>query len=262
MKQTYRVMVVDDEPIVRNAVASQVPWEEYGVEVITAANGIEALDNLEKKIVNLMLVDIRMPVMDGITLIKHVKSQWSEIECIILSGYAEFDYAQQAMRLGARDYLLKPLNEATLLRTVLEYMNVWEKKELLRKNPECMSVDSEALNKSLSVEYSRTVTKILQIVGEEIANEDLSLKWISAKKMFLNENYLSKLFQKEVHQRFSAYLMEHRMLLAMKLMRDENDMLILDIARKTGFGDNSQYFSSAFKKYTGYTPSEYKKMIH
>lgn len=49
MKQTYRVMVVDDEPIVRNAVASQVPWEEHGVEVITAANGIEALDNLEKK---------------------------------------------------------------------------------------------------------------------------------------------------------------------------------------------------------------------
>lgn len=258
MKQMYRVMVVDDEPIVRSAIAKQIPWAAHEIELVTASNAIEALELLKEQPVDLMLVDICMPVMDGIALMKQVKENWSEIEFIILSGYAEFDYAQRAMRLGAKDYLLKPLDDVTLLRTVLDSMAVWKRQELAKTCPETSKMTATPRTFG---GYSRTVTKILQIVEEETANEELSLKWISAKKMFLNENYLSKLFQKEVHQRFSAYLMERRMLLAMKLLNEDQDMLILDVARKTGFGENSQYFSSAFKKYTGYTPSEYKKLV-
>ena len=264
MRQKYRVMVVDDEPIVRRAVAGQIPWAKHGIEVVTAANAMEALEQLKEQPVNLMLVDIRMPVMDGIALLKRVRESWSGIDFIILSGYAEFEYAQQAMRLGAKDYLLKPLDEASLLRAVLDCMASWEKQEFARnysENQETKAAMPLPAQNHPGDGYSRTVTKILRIVEEETANEELSLKWISAKKMYLNENYLSKLFQKEVHQRFSAYLMERRMLLAMQLLREDQDALILDVARKTGFGDNSQYFSSAFKKYTGYTPSEYKKMI-
>lgn len=264
MRQKYRVMIVDDEPIVRSAVAGQIPWEAHGIEITTAANAMEALELLKEQPVNLMFVDIRMPVMDGIALLKRVRENWSGIDFIILSGYAEFEYAQQAMRLGAKDYLLKPLDETTLLRTALNCMAAWEKQELSRNYPECSPAGGRmpaAEQSTLKGGYSRTVTKILQIVEEETANEELSLKWISARKMFLNENYLSKLFQKEVHQRFSAYLLERRMMLAMKLMNEDRDVLILDVARKTGFGDNSQYFSSTFKKYTGYTPSEYKKMM-
>ena len=96
---------------------------------------------------------------------------------------------------------------------------------------------------------------------EEISNEELSLKWISAQKLFLNENYLSKVFQKEVGQKFSAYLLDRRMMLAMEMLARDGDALILDVARAAGFGENSQYFSSSFKKYTGYTPTEYKKYI-
>lgn len=169
MKQIYKVMVVDDEPIVRNAVATQIPWEEHGITVVTAANAMEALEYLKEESVNLMLVDIRMPVMDGIALLKRVREGWNEIEFIILSGYAEFEYAQQAMRLGARDYLLKPLDEATLLRTVLGYMAAWEKKEFAKKYPESRLVEggrSVTMQNPLNGGYSRTVTKILQIVGE------------------------------------------------------------------------------------------------
>ena len=79
--------------------------------------------------------------------------------------------------------------------------------------------------------------------------------------MYLNENYLSKLFQKEMHQRFSAYLLERRMLLAMRLMLHDPDVLIQTVARETGFGSNAQYFSIAFKKYTGYTPTDYRRML-
>lgn len=109
--------------------------------------------------------------------------------------------------------------------------------------------------------YSQTIQKILRTVQEEISNEELSLKWISANKLFLNENYLSKVFQKEVGQKFSAYLLERRMMLAMEMLAKDSDTLISEVAREAGFGDNSQYFSSTFKKYTGYTPTEFKKYI-
>lgn len=263
MKRIYRIMVVDDEPIVREAVASQIPWEKFEISVVkTAANAIEALEYLEEHEVDLMLVDIKMPVIDGIELLKRVHEQKRDIDFIILSGYADFQYAQQAMRQGAKDYLLKPLDEASLLNAVTSCMESRRKQEFMKEIHENPATSPVKPVKPPAAGYSRTVTRILKIVEEEISNEELSLKWISSQRMFLNENYLSKLFQKEVKQRFSAYLLERRMLLAMQLLSHNGDALILDVARKTGFGDNSQYFSSTFKKYTGYTPSEYKKNMH
>lgn len=261
MKRMYNVMVVDDEPIVREAVVSQVPWEKHGITAAAASNAIEALEYLKGHEVDLMLVDIKMPVIDGIELLKRVQEQHLDVDFIILSGYADFCYAQQAMRQGARDYLLKPLDEATLLRAVLDCREAREKRDFMRNMRDNPSIRSKEPAPAAAAGYSRTVTRILKIVEEEIANEELSLKWISSQKMFLNENYLSKLFQKEVKQRFSSYLLDRRMMLAMQLLGGDRDVLILDVARETGFGENAQYFSSTFKRYTGYTPSEYRKMI-
>lgn len=253
-------MLVDDEHIVREAVASQIPWEKFQISVVkTAANAIEALEYLEDHEVDLMLVDIKMPVIDGIELLRRVQEQKRDIDFIILSGYADFEYAQQAMRQGAKDYLLKPLDEASLLNAVMRCMESRNKREFIRDIHENPATSPVPPGLPAVSGYSRTVTKILKIVEEEIANEELSLKWISSQRMFLNENYLSKLFQKEVKQRFSAYLLERRMLLAMQLLSKNADAMISDVARETGFGENPQYFSSTFKKYTGYTPSEYKR---
>ena len=116
MSDVYKIMIVDDERIVRESIASQIAWETYGILVEkVAANAVEALEYLEKHTVDLMLVDIRMPVMDGIELLGRVRAAGRETACIILSGYADFSYAQEAMRFGARDYLLKPLEEAALV---------------------------------------------------------------------------------------------------------------------------------------------------
>ena len=121
MDKDYRIMIVDDERIVRDAIASPGIWKEYPVSVVKAAsNAIEALEYMEEHEVDLVLTDIKMPVMDGIQLIRRVKTRRPETEFIILSGYAEFSYAQEALRYGARDYLLKPLDEETLVSIVLK----------------------------------------------------------------------------------------------------------------------------------------------
>ncbi len=262
MGNVYRMMVVDDERIVREAIASHIRWEDHGITVVkTAANAVEALEYFQENPVDLILTDIKMPVMDGIALLKRVKALREDVDFIILSGYADFAYAQEAIRYGAKDYLLKPLDEAALVNVVLKCKNDREGRQFLSSLWQNPALSRILPKKEQGSRYSQTIQKILQVVQEEISNEELSLKWISAQKLFLNENYLSKVFQKEVGQKFSAYLLDRRMMLAMEMLARDGDALILDVARAAGFGENSQYFSSSFKKYTGYTPTEYKKYI-
>ncbi|WP_158584614.1 response regulator [Lachnotalea sp. AF33-28] len=262
MKNNYRIMVVDDEHIVREAISSSIPWEKYQVEVVyAAANAVDALEYLKDHEVDMMLVDIRMPVMDGLELLKQLRGRRADIDFVILSGHADFHYAQQAIHYGAREYLLKPLDAASLLNVVTKCRDERQQKQLMDMMRENPAMNRILANVSDPGNYPQTVGRIIKIVDEEIANEELSLKWISAKKLFLNENYLSRVFQKETGQRFSSYLAERRMLLAMQKLAYSPEEMILDVARATGFGDNSQYFSSTFKKFTGYTPSEYRRYM-
>ena len=163
--------------------------------------------------------------------------------------------------MDVRDYILKPVDETSLLSAIKAARDAWDQKRFTQ-SVQRIGLDVPLPESTALQAHSPTVSRLLNLVEEEIANEDLSLKWISAEKMFLNENYLSKLFQKELKQRFSAYLLERRMLLAMRLMLRDPDILIQTVARETGFGSNSQYFSSTFKKYTGYTPTEYRRRLH
>ncbi|MCR4902184.1 MAG: response regulator [Butyrivibrio sp.] len=257
MDNLYKIMIVDDERIVRDAIASSVEWENHGIEfVFSAANALEALDYIENNDVDLMLVDIRMPVIDGIELIKRVREKNKKIDCIILSGHAEFEYAQQAVHYGAKDYLLKPIEEETLLQAI----NTCKEKALRNKQLNMASKFASMEIDEYS-KYSKTVAEILQIVDEEISNVGLTLKSIASERLFLNENYLSKLFQKETGTKFSTYLQNQRMTLAMKMLIDKSDPSIQEVAASCGYGDNSQYFAICFKKHCGMTPSEYKRTI-
>jgi len=257
MSDTYKIMIVDDERIVRDAIASSIEWEKYGIEVVfSAANALEALDYVDSNEVNLMLIDIRMPVIDGIELLKRVHDKHKNIDCIILTGHAEFEYAQQAVHYGAKDYLLKPIDEETLLQAINTCKEKSLNKQQLDKATSFSPIVLDDPNN-----YSKTVSEIIAIVDEEIANDALTLKWIAAEKLFLNENYLSKLFQKETGTRFSTFLQDKRMTLAMKLLADVSEPTVQEVALSCGYGDNPQYFAICFKKYCGFTPTEYKKVI-
>ncbi len=249
----YRMMVVDDEEIVRTAIKNSIPWEQYQVEIVfCAANAPEALAWLEHGQADLVLTDIRMPVIDGLKLVEILSEKVPQMEYIIISSYADFEYARKAMRFGARDYLLKPVDTDTLISAVCKARDEWEV---------LSSTAGRAEPGLVQRRYSPTVTRLVRLIDEEISNEELSLKWISHKKMYLNENYLGKLFQKETGKRFTAYMYEQRMLLAARMIKNDPEILVQEVAQHTGYGDNAQYFSIAFKKYTGYSPSEYRKKL-
>jgi two-component system response regulator YesN len=110
---------------------------------------------------------------------------------------------------------------------------------------------------TFTCQKNRLVQLIVQKVSENIDNEELSLKWLSSHMVFANVDYLSKIFKKEMGINFSQYVIRERMEMAKNLLYTDNK--IYTVARKVGFGDNSQYFSQVFKSYTGLSPSYYRR---
>ncbi|MCL6459172.1 MAG: response regulator [Gorillibacterium sp.] len=111
----YKVLIVDDEPAIRNGLRTLVNWSAYGFEVAgVAANGREALTQYQETSPQLMVVDIRMPGMDGLELIEEIRKTDRSCHFIILSGYADFSYAKQAIGWSVNAYILKPVDEEEL----------------------------------------------------------------------------------------------------------------------------------------------------
>lgn len=116
----YRVMLVDDEEDVRQAIARKIDWEEIGFEVVASAeNGQEALELQARVHPDVVMTDIKMPFMDGLTLTRKLKENRKNTKVIIFSGFDEFEYAKEAIKLEAEEYLLKPLNASELKNVFL-----------------------------------------------------------------------------------------------------------------------------------------------
>jgi two-component system response regulator YesN len=116
----YKVFLVDDEPFIIDGLKQIINWGEYGMEICgTAPNGLEALHTLETAPINILITDIRMPKMNGLELIRHLKNLETPTRFIILSGYDDFDYLKESIQLGIENYLLKPVNQEELLSTLV-----------------------------------------------------------------------------------------------------------------------------------------------
>jgi two-component system response regulator YesN len=108
------------------------------------------------------------------------------------------------------------------------------------------------------VKHSSVIRKVIDLIAEQLGNSELSLNWL-ASEMYMNADYLGKLFKRETGENFSNYVMKTRIQRATEMIAQEVDIKIFELAERLGFGDNPQYFSQVFKKYKGSTPSEYMK---
>jgi two-component system, response regulator YesN len=147
------VLIVDDEKIVRKGLASFMPWQEYGMRVVGEANnGENALKFMETNKVDLLLTDLSMPVMSGIELMKEVKVRFPHIQIVVLTLHQDFEYIQEALRLGAIDYIAKTQLEKEQFEDVLNRIaTLMKQKDLVR---ESHSTDELEELKELYVLYS------------------------------------------------------------------------------------------------------------
>ena len=387
----YKLLIVDDESSIRNGIRLNCDWQKYQIDVIeVAVNGLDAWEKVQRNPPDFIITDIKMPVMDGLDLIKKVSEEYPDILCAVLSGYDEFDFVREAMQYHTQDYLLKPcsveaINELTeklierkkALDLQKQYISEIEKKYLHMKNiltehklPHTSSravndialsgmpdveffISSEIFNLDLfclciqrnhvadahdmlsrlhdhlsqsqydgkkvraylthiyialiqsadtftarkAINYLDEITqintlsslkeiialiehtaeniaasfeirlqkkqnelvkKIFSCIDDYLSDERLSLNFIANKILFVNADYLGKLFHAECGERFSSYVTRKRIEDAKKLIEENHEITIGEVALQTGFGYNSQYFSKVFKKNTGYTPTEYR----
>ena len=125
-----RLMIVDDEQIIREALSSMIDYTSLGYEVIaTAKNGMEAYDRIRDDYPDVVITDIKMPFMDGLELSDILKKKMPKIQIIILSGYGEFDYAKEAIKIGVTDYLTKPVTGEQLLEALNKVKQKLDKKK-------------------------------------------------------------------------------------------------------------------------------------
>ncbi len=114
----YKLLLVDDEKPIREKLINNTDWEANGYHVFSAADGEEALAVIKKEGINILVTDIQMPKLNGMNLIEKSKNINEQLKVIVISGYAEFEYAQKSIRFGVNDYLLKPFRSKKLLEVV------------------------------------------------------------------------------------------------------------------------------------------------
>ncbi len=129
-----KVMIVEDEELILQGIRNILDWEALGLEVVHMAHdGTEALQMWEEEPVHIVVTDISMPEMDGLTLLRKIREKEEQVRFIILTGYDEFDYAREAIRLEVENYILKPINEEELerqLRETVRKLEEMDKKKL------------------------------------------------------------------------------------------------------------------------------------
>ena len=180
----YRVLLVEDEEIIRKGIRYSVPWEEYGCSVVAEAeNGAVGEEKIAELRPDIVITDITMPVKSGLEMIADTREEYKYI-AIILTGYSEFEYAQQAIRNGVSDYVLKPLDMDEMGAALEKAVRLAGDSQYLQKRED----EAEAVR-------SRTA---LPPLSEEKVTDPLVLRIVA----YLKENYQSKITLADLQEQF------------------------------------------------------------
>ena len=237
----YSVYIADDEMWVIVGLKKRIEKTGLPFQVIGEANnGVMALEEIEKKKPDILFTDIRMPGYSGLELLELLRKKELQTKVILISGYAEFEYAQSAIRNGAY-YLLKPIDQEKL-QIVLE--------RILGDGAGILENEQELVAPS-------TIRKIMDEIKEHYT-ENITLTGL-AEKYAISVSYLSELLKEHLQLSFSEYISSKRIQKAKELLADES-LSIEQIAEQTGYNDYF-YFTKVFKKNTGISPSKYRKNL-
>lgn len=243
------VYLVDDEKWALYDVVHTCPFEKYGFELVgQSTNAVRALDEILEHKPDVVFADIRMPSVSGIDLIHLIKQKNPQTVFVILSGYAEFDYAARALRMGVFDYCLKPLSDEdadSLLQRLSAHL------ETRRAARPFSETESSAREHPGGSEQFRA---LLQYVDAHI-NEPLVLGEL-AQRFYINVSYCGELFKTVTGETFTQYVRRRRMQQACELLR-RTALPMSQIAARVGYAD-LPYFSRLFTAAMGISPSRYR----
>ena len=258
----YKVAIIDDEPLIVEGLSKTMAWDKWNCQVAGCAyDGREGMELIRDKRPDIIITDINMPEMDGLMMIAGLKSEFPNMQIIILTGYREFEYARRAIELGVSRFLLKPskMNELEeAIDAVTKKMEmagmpvnvpVMESQEEDGQEEETQTAEAE--NNEAN---SFIVKNALEYIREN-SQERLRLSDV-AEQVYVSQWHLSKLLNKHTGKTFSDILNGARMDKSKELLKDPA-LRICDVAEMVGFQDLA-HFSRVFKKMEGMSANEYR----
>ena len=251
-----KVLVVEDEEMIRKGIVLAVDWAALDCVVVgEAANGLQALEAVERYAPSLIITDLKMPVMDGLEMLRQLRERGNNAFVIILTAYDSFSYAQTALRLGAVDFLLKPFHDGELEQAVTRLKQRMDRAgQGGEKGPAPLPLPE--LKKG---DKSKYVLEAMAYIGEHYHEPNIGVAAI-AQHLGISEGHLSHTFKKETDYTLLNYLTRYRIHRAMELLRDCR-LKVYEGAEQVGYRDIA-YFSATFKKLVGMSPSEYQDVSH
>lgn len=248
----YKLLIADDEPLIRRGIKRLIDLKKYDVEnIYEASDGQECLEVFKEKLPDIVLLDINMPKIDGLSLAEELKKIKSDVKIAIITGYNYFEYAQKAIKIGVNDYILKPVSKDDIAEIILKLVSSVKKEKINMVLQSEKVIDTE----SDIITYKDLIRKI---IDEKYSDSEFTLSVLS-EKLNISSGYLSSLFKKIFGITFQNYLIQKRMEKA-KLLLLTTELKNYEIAEKVGFEDVN-YFSLKFKKYFNNSPKQYKENI-
>lgn len=243
----YKVVLVDDEPIISEGLRRVVDWEGHGCRVVAAAcDAASGAQAIREHRPDILFTDIKMPGEDGLTMLAGLKGEFPRMQIAVLTGYRDFEYAQRAIRLGVARFLLKP-SKMDEIEEALSFMTgVLDR----LPRPEGEEEEQEDTANSFIVRQARAY-----IAGH--CGSKLSLQEV-ADHCFVSQWHLSKLLNKHLGQTFYDLLNAERVRGAKELLEDPA-LRISEIAERVGYADTA-HFSRVFKKLEGMSAGEWRNV--
>lgn len=248
-----RVIVIEDEAMVRRGIIQTIDWSSMECIVIgEASNGEQGINLIRELKPDLIISDVRMPHLDGVTMIKQLRNEGCLSKFILLTAHSDFTYAQNALRIGVSDYLLKPLKDDELEATIKRIFHAPDETlpDEAAKDPASSKLQFRP-NEMITNKY---VSNAVLYIKSHFS-EDITICCV-AEYLEISEGYLSRVFKKETGYTFTNYLTYYRIHLACQLLRNCR-MKVYTVANKVGYTDTA-YFSTLFKKLMGISPSDYQ----
>lgn len=248
MEAKYTVVVAEDEELLLQSLVRMIEQADAGFRVVgQAGTGTRALELTQELMPDLVVTDIKMPVMNGIDLLENICNKVPMTEFIITSGYSDFEYAKNAIRLHVSAYLLKPVDPDELKDSLLAVRTRLE-----------LEQDSYVgiFNEAMAQNSPKQIASALRAYLIHNSNVDINLNRI-AQSMNYSPGYLTKIFLQQYGATPLKFMISLRISKAKQLLQHHPEMSIRQIGELVGYQDQG-YFSRIFKRQTGQSPFEYR----
>ena len=241
----YRVVLIDDEPQITEGLRKIVSWEKYHCEVVgTAEDAVSGAELIRSLQPHILFTDIRMPGDDGLTMLAGLRSEFPEMQVAVLTGYREFSYAQEAIRLGVTRFLLKP-SRMDEIHEALEAMTARLSSGNTEETAESENAGSFLINQATAYMQKH--------YAEKLTLQDV------ADACYVSQWHLSKLMNRHTGKSFYDILNTLRIRAAKDLLKDPG-LRISDIGEMVGYADTA-HFAKVFKKLVGMSANEYRNSL-